>query len=251
MQNEQIIYDDGKHKCIVFSFDNEEVEESFLAVNQYLIVQNKSAILIDPGSSAGYDELFDAVSRYIDIEQLKYIFYTHQDPDVAGSIAEWSVSSPAKHIVSKCWVRFMGHYGFMNFNRLIALEDKGAKIPFGDDFLQFIPAHFLHSPGNFSLYDSRSKILFSGDIGASITKEYGKSIGSVNFDDIKESLVAFHQRYMAGNVFCKAWSKKIKRYDIDMMAPQHGSLLKGEEFEKFVKWFEELRCGGDLIEKLY
>lgn len=247
MQNEQIIYDDGIHKCIKFSFDNEEVEESFLAVNQYLIIQNNSAVLVDPGSQASYDELFDAITKYIDIENLKYIFYSHQDPDVAGSIAEWSVSSPAKHIVSKLWVRFMSHYGLMNFNKLIPLEDGGAKISFGKDYLKFIPAHFLHSPGSFSLYDSRSKILFSGDIGASITKEYSSDKKSVKFDDIKESMEAFHQRYMAGNHLCRLWCKRVKKYDINLMAPQHGSLLEKEEFEKFLVWFEELQCGGDLM----
>jgi flavorubredoxin len=75
---------------------------------------------------------------------------------------------PRKLVMSQLWVRFMGHYGLMDMGRIVALEDHGARIKFGNDYLQFIPAHFLHSPGNFSLYDSRSKILFSGDIGAAI-----------------------------------------------------------------------------------
>jgi len=251
MQNEKIIYDDGNHKCIVFSLDDEEVEESFLAVNQYLIIQNDSAILIDPGSQAIYKEIYDAVSRYTDIKNLKYIFYSHQDPDVAGSIGQWSVSCGAKQIVPKIWVRFMSHYGLMNFNRVIPLEDKGAKIHFGEDYLHFIPAHFLHSPGNFSLYDSRSKILFSGDIGASITHQYGAKAENVSFDEIKGSLEGFHQRYMAGNRFCRAWTQKIRQYNIQTMAPQHGSLLSGENYEKFLNWFENLQCGGDLIKNIY
>jgi len=249
--NEKIIYDDEDHKCVIFSFDNEEVEDSFLAVNQYLIVQNDSAILIDPGSQSVYDEVYDGVRRHINIEKLKYIFYSHQDPDVAGSIGRWSVSCGAKQIVSKQWVRFMSHYGLMNFNRLISLEDKGAKIHFGENYLSFIPAHFLHSPGNFSLYDSRSKILFSGDIGASITKQYGANIENVKFDDIKDSLEGFHKRYMAGNRFCKAWTEKIKKLDVQSIAPQHGSMLSGEDYTKFISWFQSLKCGGDLIESIY
>lgn len=251
MQNEKIIYSDEDHKCIVFSFDNEEVNESFLAVNQYLIVHKNSAILIDPGSEAVYDEVYDAVCKYIDIKNLQYIFYSHQDPDVAGSIAKWSVSCGAKQIVSKQWVRFMSHYGLMNFNRIIPLDDKGATIHFGEHYLQFIPAHFLHSPGNFSLYDSYSKTLFSGDIGASITFEYGARAEDVKFEDIKDSLEGFHKRYMAGNRFCKAWVKEVRKYDIEAMAPQHGSTLKGDNYRQFLSWFENLECGGDLIESIY
>ena len=251
MQNEKVIYDDGDHKCIVFSFDNEEVEESFLAVNQYLIIQKNSAILIDPGSQSTYDEVYDAVCRYIDIDNLKYIFYSHQDPDVAGSIGKWSVSCAAQQIVSKQWIRFMSHYGLMNFNRVIPLEDKGAKIHFGEDYLHFIPAHFLHSPGNFSLYDSRSKILFSGDIGASITSYYGAKSQDVTFGEIRESLEGFHKRYMAGNRFCKVWVQKVKEHDVHTMAPQHGSLLSGAEYDNFLAWFKDLECGGDLMESIY
>ncbi len=140
----------------------------------------------------------------------------------------------------------MSHYGLMNFNRLIPLDDKGAKIHFGEDYLHFIPAHFLHSPGNFSLYDSHSKILFSGDIGASITHQYGARIDNVDFDDIKDSLQGFHERYMAGNKFCRAWVQKVKQHDVKIMAPQHGSLLSEKNYDKFLSWFEELKCGGDL-----
>ena len=251
MQNERIIFRDDNHKCIVFSFDDEEIDESFLAVNQYLIIHNNSAVLIDPGSGAVYDEVYDAVCKHIDIKNLKYIFYSHQDPDVAGSIARWSVGCGAKQIISKQWVRFMSHYGLMNFNRVIPLEDKGATIHFGENYLKFIPAHFLHSPGNFSLYDSYSKILFSGDIGASITTQYGARAQNVNFEEIKDSLEGFHKRYMAGNKFCNAWVKKVKEQDVQIMAPQHGSLLKGENYTKFLSWFETLECGGDLIESIY
>ncbi|MFK5881455.1 MAG: MBL fold metallo-hydrolase [Sulfurospirillum sp.] len=251
MNNERVIYDDGEHKCVIFSYDNEEVEDSFLAVNQYLIVQNRSAILIDPGSMSVYDEVYDGVSKYVDIDDLKYIFYSHQDPDVAGSIGRWSVSCGAKQVVSKLWVRFMSHYGLMNFNKLLTLEDKGAKIHFGKDYLQFIPAHFLHSPGNFSLYDSHSKILFSGDIGASITERYGANMLEADFDEIKENMEAFHKRYMAGNTFCRSWVQKVKKLDVQTMAPQHGSLLSGDEYLKFLSWFENLECGGDLVEQIY
>jgi len=36
MKNDLILFDDGVHKCIMFSFDDEEHEDRFLSVNQYL-----------------------------------------------------------------------------------------------------------------------------------------------------------------------------------------------------------------------
>jgi flavorubredoxin len=52
---------------------------------------------------------------------------------------------------------------------MVVIEDKGGTIRFRDGVeLKIIPAHFLHSTGNFTLYDPISKILFSGDIGVSV-----------------------------------------------------------------------------------
>lgn len=251
MQNEKIIYDDGSHKCIVFSFDAEEVEDSFLAVNQYLIIQNNSAILIDPGSRVTYEDVYDAVARYIDIENLKYIFFSHQDPDVADSISQWAVSSDAKFLISGIWSRFMSHYGLMDMNRLMPIPDRGAKIPFGENSLHFIPAHFLHSPGHFSLFDSKSKILFTGDIGATMTKDYHSDEHTGDFASLLPSLEGFHKRYMAGNNFCKAWVKRVRAHDVRTIAPQHGVLFKDKNCEDFLAWFDELQCGGDLMDTLY
>lgn len=252
MENERIIFDDGIHKCIGFGFDNESHEDSFLAVNQYLIVQNKVGILIDPGSKDVFDEVYEATRRHLkNMENLKYIFFSHQDPDVADSITEWTISTSAKFLVSSIWTRFMSHYGLADMGRLEAIYDKGAKIEFGNEFLDIIPAHFLHSPGNFSLYDSHAKILFSGDIGASVSPYYNKQEDIPNFEAMKPYLEGFHKRYMAGNKFCRAWVNQVKKYDIEHIAPQHGTIFKGEMCEEFLKWFEELECGGDLIEKLY
>ncbi|QSZ42007.1 MBL fold metallo-hydrolase [Sulfurimonas aquatica] len=250
-EKEKILYDDGKHKCVMFSFDDESHEDSFLSVNQYLIVQNGSGVLVDPGSEVIFEELYDAVSKHVEIENIKFIFFSHQDPDVSGSISQWAISTKAKFVMSALWVRFMSHYGFMEMDRVLSLADHGAKINFGDDYLKFIPAHFLHSPGNFSLYDSRSKIVFSGDIGAAIldAPETYKCVDE--FEKHLEYLLPFHKRYMGSNKLTRAWVKSIQTNDVKMIAPQHGFIFEDENVGKFLEWFEELQCGSDFIDELY
>lgn len=251
MKNETLLYDDGTHKCVMFSLEDEDHQEHSLSVNQFLIIQRDSAVLIDPGSAAIFSDLYDAVSRHIDPLQLKYIFFSHQDPDVAGAIAEWSVATSAKLVMSQLWTRFMGHYGLMDMNRIVGLEDHGGQIKFGEDFLQFIPSHFLHSPGNFSLFDSRSKILFSGDIGAAILSPQNLNKQVDDFEEHRPFLESFHGRYMASNRFCRAWVKCVRRYDVQIIAPQHGSLFKGEIAKKFLGWFEEVEGGFEHCDELY
>ncbi|MBN2781908.1 MAG: MBL fold metallo-hydrolase [Campylobacterales bacterium] len=243
----KILYNDATHKCVMFSFDSEESGDSFLSVNQYLIVQNNSAILIDPGSEAVFDELLEAVSEYVDVENIKFIFFSHQDPDVSGSIAQWAMVTKAKFILSSLWIRFMSHYGFMEFDRVIALEDSGAKLNFGDEYLKFVPAHFLHSPGNFNLYDSRSKILFSGDIGAAISKIPNDYKHVTDFETHKEVLEGFHKRYMASNKVLKSWVKRIEKLDVVIIAPQHGLIFEDKNVKEFLEWLKSLECGSDIL----
>jgi len=251
MDNFKVIYEDDIHKCIMFSFDDESHEDSFLSVNQYLIIQNDNAILVDPGSESIFDELYDALTQHIEISNIKYIFFSHQDPDVSGSIAQWAISTKAKFIMSSLWVRFMSHYGFSEMSRIIALKDKGAKLKFGNDYLKFLPAHFLHSPGNFTLYDTKSKIVFSGDIGAAILNAPQNYKKVENFDEHKEHLYAFHKRYMASNKLCRAWVDRVKKLDINIIAPQHGFIFEDENVELFLDWFEELKCGSDFMDEIY
>lgn len=251
MKNETLLYEDGNHKCIMFSLEDEEHQEYSLSVNQFLIIQHESAVLIDPGSEGIFGELYDAVAAYIDPQKIKYIFFSHQDPDVAGAINQWSVATTAKLVISQLWVRFMGHFGLMDMNRIVGLEDQGARIKFGNDYLQFIPAHFLHSPGNFSLYDSRSKILFSGDIGAAIASPQNLNKRVDNFEEHRPFLEGFHSRYMASNRFSRAWVECVRAYDIATIAPQHGSLFHGENAKRFLEWFEEVQGGEEHCSELY
>lgn len=250
--NEKVLYDDMHHKCVMFSFDNESHEDTFLSVNQYLIVQNGIGILIDPGSETIFYELYEAVSRHVEIENLKYIFFSHQDPDVSGSIAQWNISTKAKFIMSSLWVRFMSHYGFAEMSRVMSLPDHGIKLDFGKDYLQFVPAHFLHSPGNFSVYDSRSKILFSGDIGAAVVNSPESDYKHVvDFDTHIAAMQGFHKRYMGSNKLCRAWVGHVEKIDVHIIAPQHGFIFEKEDVKLFLNWLKELQCGSDFMDELY
>lgn len=251
MNQDKILFDNGIHKCIMFSIDDESDEDNFLAVNQYLLIHGNDAIVIDPGSAAIYYDLCEAIERHIPIENIKFVFFSHQDPDVAGSISEWSVSTSSKFVLPGIWQRFMSHYGVLDIERIFAIPDKGTQVPFGEGHVQFLPAHFLHSPGNFSLYDSQSKILFSGDIGAAVVPPMEAYKEIEDFEQHRPYLEGFHKRYMASNIFCQAWVENARKLPVSIIAPQHGALFREENVTTFLNWFETLECGTDNIEELY
>lgn len=131
--------------------------------------------------------------------------------------------------------------------RMISLPDEGGEIPLGDSSLVAVPAHFLHSVGNFHFYDPTSGILFTGDVGAAVGCG-PDHIPVENFADHVRYMQGFHRRYMAGNRACRAWAARVRRLDPEMLVPQHGQPFVGKPMVKqFLDWFEQLQCGIDLL----
>ena len=110
-----------------------------------------------------------AIAKVCPVKELDYVIATHQDPDIISSMDRWLMYSDAKILISRLWERFLphlvpGYMGEKGASRIIAIPDQGSNIKFGDTSIKALPAHFLHSVGNFHFYDPTSKILFSGDL---------------------------------------------------------------------------------------
>ncbi len=63
-------------------------------------------------------------------------------------------------------MRFISHFSVDKFvvSGIKSIPNNGININLSGIDLKIIPAHFLHSAGNFHVYDPVSKILHSGDI---------------------------------------------------------------------------------------
>ncbi len=135
---------------------------------------------------------------------------------------------------------------------MVPIDDGGGRIRLASgDYLEIIPAHFLHSIGNFQLYDPRSKILFSGDVGAAVFKGEPYPIVE-DFESHVKLMEGFHRRYIVSNAVIKKWLSILRKYDIETIAPQHGAIIKGKAMvEKFFQWLEGLRCGVDILDEIY
>ena len=59
------------------------------------------------------------------------------------------------------WEGFIKHFG-CNSIEYVAIPDEGGTLALETCELHFIPAHYLHSSGNFHLYDRQARILMSG-----------------------------------------------------------------------------------------
>lgn len=247
--NSYVLYEDEKHKFIWLGW-SEGYEEGIVQTNQYLIIDNNRGILLDPGGVHLFSKVVSEVTKFIDLNMIDIIFYSHQDPDVSSGISLWLGITNAKIYVSDLWTRFFPHFGVVNIDRVIGIPSEGMSISLPYSELVFIPSHFLHSTGNFSCYDTKSKILFSGDIGAAVFQK-DTYVFVENFDEHLNIMEGFHKRYMASNIACKKWVSIVSKYDINMIAPQHGAIFNKENSKKFLEWLSNLKCGIDIIDQIY
>lgn len=242
-----VLFDNGTHKNILL----EDVSGEGLAVqsNQHVILDGKSGMILDPGGHKVYSKVLSSTLALLSGgAKLETIFLSHQDPDIVAAVNGWLMTTDATAYVSSLWTRFVAHFGLDRLveKRLLPIPDAGMVLTLGESKLPVVPAHFLHSPGNFQVYDPVSKILYSGDLGASIGPTYREV---PDFAAHLPHMSGFHQRYMASGKAMKLWADLARTLDIECIAPQHGAFFRGKEMVKsFIDWASELRCGTDLMD---
>ncbi|HLA35771.1 MAG TPA: MBL fold metallo-hydrolase [Rhodocyclaceae bacterium] len=243
MKTARTIYEDGNHKWIAIVRDATRPGH-LIDTNEYLVMSNDDAILLDPGGVEVFPAVFSAVSTVFDPRRINKIFASHQDPDAISSLTMWFEFNPdIKCYVSWLWQGFIPHFGG-NADTLIPIADGGMDIVVGGHRLQAVPAHYLHSSGNFNLYDPKAKILFSGDIGAALLPPGEDGLFVEDFDRHIHHAEGFHRRWMGSEKAKRDWCARVSSMDIDMLCPQHGAIYRGDDVRRFIDWFSRLDIGA-------
>lgn len=240
------LYNENGHRCLAFTG---LAKGEGIPSNQFLVVDDNHAALIDPGGDLTYVPLSAALVRYIDLPLLDLVITSHQDPDVIASLPRWMKFSSCKVAVSSLWARFLPHlvpeYDHVSVrDRMIEIPDAGTRLQLGRGFIRALPAHFLHSPGNFSFLDESSGILFSGDVGSCAGLHW---VSDASHDEMKMEMRVFHERYMASGSALRLWVSMVREIKPRLIVPQHGPPIPAEKTEEFLDWLWNLRCGVDLL----
>jgi flavorubredoxin len=210
--------------------------------NEFLVTSNGETLLTDPGGIEIFPAVCSAVCRAIDPRSIKGIFASHQDPDVISSLSLWLEFNPAQVVyTSWLWTTFIPHFGgeASNFK---PIPDEGLTIRLGAIELVAIPAHYLHSSGNFHLYDAKAKVLFSGDVGAAMLPDDAPMMVT-DFDRHITFAEGFHRRWMGSNEAKLDWCERVAKLELELLCPQHGAMYSGADVSRFINWFAELKVG--------
>jgi flavorubredoxin len=243
------LFRNDHHACLMYT---DLIEEDGQAVqsNQFLIVDHGQGAVLDPGGNLAFNELFLGLSQFFPPQKLSYLVASHADPDIIGSLDRWMTSTQAQLVISRVWERFAPHFTKTGKTdgRVVGVPDAGAKLPLGASALWLLPAHFLHSEGNFHFWDPVSRILFTGDLGVSLVSGAEAAVPVTDLRGHIPKMEGFHRRYMVSNKVLRLWVRMARELDIRMLVPQHGAPIAGRAIGQFFDWAESLMCGVDLFD---
>ncbi len=213
----------------------------------YFIKNGDESILIDPGSMLEFDETVRKVKSIADIKSIKYIVLHHQDPDLAAAVPEIEklidrddlliVTHSRISVLIKHYLISSAYYNIDKHNNQL-ITSNGFK-------LDFLTTPYCHSPGAFVSYDPKTKTLFSGDIFGGIEESWEFYADETYFDKAKQ----FHQEYMPSKDIFNYALNKIEKLDIELIAPQHGSIIKQKYIQNLISDMKNLDCGLYIEEK--
>lgn len=240
------LFSQGDHRWLAFTQDDHK-PGSVVDTTQVVIVSGRNTMLLDPGGIEIFPSMMGALVHEVDMETVNHIFLSHQDPDVGSALALWrQVTQPGIQIhLSALWISYVSH--FDADAKFAPIPDEGAELGLGGVTLRFLPAHYMHSPGCFMVYDPVARGLFSGDIGAAILPDGpARDIWVTNFDDHLQYMAGFHRRILASREARDAWVEMVARLQVEFLVPQHGLALHGPDVQRFLDWLSTLGIGSGV-----
>lgn len=213
----------------------------------YLIKNGDESILIDPGSMLEFEETVRKVKTIVDMKSIKYIVLHHQDPDLVAAVPEIEKLIDRDDLLIVTHSRMsllIKHYLVTSDYYEIDKHDNQLTTSNGYR-LDFHTTPYCHSPGAFVSYEPKTKTLFSGDIFGGIEESWEFYADETYFDKAK----LFHQEYMPSKDIFNYALSKIEKLDMNLIAPQHGSIIKKKYIANLINDMKNLDCGIYIEEK--
>ena len=207
--------------------------------NSYFIQGSQKTALIDTVKLNTKDQLINKLSGITDISKIDYIVINHTEPDHSGALhLIKDIAKDATLVYSKNAHHFVKHIIKKDYNNITVGD--GDSLDLGGKTLQFISAPFLHWPDTMFTYLKEDKILFPCDFfGAHYCdpKVFNDLLSDKDeaFEDFKYYFTHIMRPFKN---YSLSALEKLKNYDIDVIAPSHGPILR-KDLKKYIDWYME------------
>jgi flavorubredoxin len=218
---------------------------SNLHCNPYLIVEGDQAVLIDAGSRPDFAVVMMKILQTgISPEQIVALIYHHVDPDLCGSLSNMVdiCANPELIVLSEPQNNIFISYYIEREKRslLTSIDEYGSGFTFGERTLKFFKTPYAHDAGSFVTHDMKTGTLFSSDLFGSfssqwklfieliddcyVCKDYDHCINQRVYCPLPD-ILEFHKTVMPSEKALKYAMNVIGGLDVQMIAPQHGSIF--------------------------
>ena len=202
--------------------------------NAYLVCDEKN-VLFDTVNAHEFETLVKHISEIIDPESIDYIVCNHLEQDHSGALPRIvKLCKPEKIFCST-----MGYKSMTNIYNTegwpIEVVKDGQRLNIGKRNITFLETRMLHWPDSMVSYLEEDKVLFSNDaFGQNIASSY-RFADECDRTTLYESMKRYYY-----NIVLPYSPQVLKTLpiveslDIDMIAPDHGLIHRGEKSVKFI-----------------
>ncbi|MEN8188841.1 MAG: diguanylate cyclase [Thermodesulfobacteriota bacterium] len=216
-----------------------------LQCHTFLIEQGKNSILLDPGSLLTFPQTRKKIEQIVPFDHIRYFICHHPDPDITAALPQINEMVTRDDAMIICHGRtkaLLRHFDLDLDYYLI--EDNDWKLELDDRCLEFVFTPYAHFPGAFCTFDHSSGNLFSSDLFGGFTKEFSLFARD---DSYFESLRPFHEHYIPSNQVLTYALSEIEKLPVQMILPQHGSIISEDLVPDMISRLKKLDCGLFLM----
>lgn len=207
--------------------------------NAYLLIEDGSGIIIDPGPVAGFEAVFADVARLLPLDKITHVIVQHQSSVCWASLLLWEQKGLKATVVTHgVTAKNLRHFGVSSTYDLIDEQGFGLSLPSGRNLQFFVPP-YIHLEGIFITYDALSRTLFSGNLFTAFMKRHQESLVEEGYEG----------QYLTYGEWMQSLMNRLLRSDIDRIAPRTGSLVESD-VAAFISKLREWEYGNGNEGKL-
>lgn len=211
----------------------------------YLIVHGDQCVLIDPGSRLTFPHTLPKIERVTAFANIRYFVCHHQDPDIVGALDTIGalVDRPDAVIVTHQRAAVLLRHLDVPLPFWL-VDQNGWRLDLGGRVLDFVFTPYMHFPGAFTTFDRDTGVLFSSDIFGGFTDGFALVARDASYF---EALRPFHEHYMPSREVVRHGLSRLAELPIELIAPQHGSLIPKPLIQTIFRRLARLECGIYLL----
>ncbi|MHA1909254.1 MAG: FprA family A-type flavoprotein [Candidatus Thorarchaeota archaeon] len=211
--------------------------------NPYLLIEDEEVIVFDPGSRLDkhWGWVRKKIESIISLEKITMVVVHHQDPDLCASIPLIEDVLGVNNFEIVTTERTGLFIPYYDVKTDVTTVQDGDIIEIGSQgrSLRFITSPYLHFPGAMVTYDTKEKLLFSSDIFAGFSVDWSLYANEYYMEAMK----IFSEPYLSDQRHIHNFLRKIDNLDIEMICPQHGSIIPREKVKEAIETLRELKVG--------